>query len=93
MSLILLTIPGLRESDLASCRNSRVTAAGQIVNARAQLPLCDLSGAGQHDHGPAAVGHGVVANGFYWRREAAGRDVDRAQRLHQRPQIGPAHCT
>ena len=66
--IILLSIPALREKDVAVMPNLRtLTAGGEIAELDAELSLRDLPGAGEHDHGQRPSEHGVVANGFYWR--------------------------
>ena len=66
--LILLSIPGLREKDVAAMPQLReMTAGGEIADLDRPAFPASPAGAGQHDHRPAAGEHGVVANGFYWR--------------------------
>ena len=84
MPLILLSIPGLREKDVAAMPQLReMTADGPDRQPRAQLSLRDLPGAGQHDHRPAARGARRGGQRLLLARQAAGRDVDLAQRLHR----------
>ena len=53
--LILLSIPGLREKDVAVMPQLReLTAGGRDRRPGAQLPLRHLPGAGHHDHRPTA---------------------------------------
>jgi hypothetical protein len=66
-SLILLSIPGLREKDVAAMPALReLTAGGQIADLVPSFPCvtCPVQAAMTTGHLPRA--HGVVGNGFYW---------------------------
>ena len=68
MPLILLTIPGLREKDVAVMPHLReMTAAGQIVNLVPSFPCVTCPVQANMTTGRLPTAHGVVANGFYWR--------------------------
>ena len=66
--LILLSVPALREKDVAAMRQLRELAAGgEIAELTPSFPCvtCPVQAAMTTGRGPAE--HGVVANGFYWR--------------------------
>ena len=92
MPLILLTIPGLREKDVAVMPQLReMTAAGQIADLVPSFPCVTCPVQANMTTGRLPAAHGVVANGLLLAREAAGRDVDRAERLHRAAaDLGPA---
>ena len=70
MPLILLTIPGLREKDLAAMPNLRaMTSAGQMVSLVPSFPCVTCPVQANMTTGRLPVEHGVVANGFYWREK------------------------
>jgi hypothetical protein len=70
MPLILLTIPGLREKDVAVMPRLReMTAAGQIVNLVPSFPCVTCPVQANMTTGRLPSAHGVVANGFYWRQK------------------------
>jgi predicted AlkP superfamily pyrophosphatase or phosphodiesterase len=70
MPLILLTIPGLREKDVAMMPQLReMTAAGQIVNLIPSFPCVTCPVQANMTTGRLPSAHGVVANGFYWRQK------------------------
>jgi len=69
MSLILLTIPGLREKDVAVMPQLReMTAAGQIVNLVPSFPCVTCPVQANMTTGRLPSAHGVVANGLYARQ-------------------------
>ncbi|MGA2033492.1 MAG: nucleotide pyrophosphatase/phosphodiesterase family protein [Thermoguttaceae bacterium] len=70
--LVLLSIPGLREKDVAVMKNLReMTAAGQIADLVPGFPCLTCPVQANMTTGRPPAEHGVVANGFYWpaRRE------------------------
>ena len=68
MPLILLTIPGLREKDVAVMPHLReMTAGGQIVNLVPSFPCVTCPVQANMTTGRLPSAHGVVGNGFYWR--------------------------
>jgi hypothetical protein len=70
MSLILLTIPGLREKDLAAMPRLRaMTAAGQSAALVPSFPCVTCPVQANMTTGRLPAAHGVVANGFYWREK------------------------
>ena len=78
--VILLSIPALREKDVAVMPKLR-TPDGRRRDRRtdAELSLRHLPGAGQHDHRQAARRARRGGQRVLLAREAAGRDVDRAR--------------
>jgi len=65
---ILLSIPGLREKDLAAMPSLRkLTAGGGIAELVPSFPCVTCPVQPNMTTGRRAVDHGVVANGFYWR--------------------------
>ena len=92
MSVILLSIPGLREKDVAVMPQLReMTAAGQIVNLVPSFPCVTCPVQANMTTGRLPFG---ARRGGQWAllaAEAAGRDVDLAQRLHRAAaDLGPA---
>lgn len=70
MPLILLTIPGLREKDVAVMPQLReMTAAGQIVNLVPSFPCVTCPVQANMTTGRLPSAHGVVGNGLYWREK------------------------
>ena len=66
--VILLTIPGLREKDLAAMPNlERHTAGGDIADLVPSFPCVTCPVQAGMTTGRQPRDHGVVANGFYWR--------------------------
>ncbi|MBN1910346.1 MAG: alkaline phosphatase family protein [Pirellulales bacterium] len=68
--VILLSIPGLREMDVAKMKRLKeLTAGGEIANLVPSFPgvTCPVQAA--MTTGKSARQHGVVANGFYWREQ------------------------
>jgi predicted AlkP superfamily pyrophosphatase or phosphodiesterase len=65
--LILLSIPGLREKDVAAMPQLReMTAAGQIADLVPSFPCVTCPVEANMTTGRLPNAHGVVANGFYW---------------------------
>lgn len=68
MPTLLLTIPGLREKDVAVMPHLReMTAAGQIANLVPSFPCVTCPVQANMTTGRLPSDHGVVSNGFYWR--------------------------
>src|SRR4030042_4383719 len=66
--VILLSIPGLREKDVAGMRNLReVMAGGEIAELAPSFPCVTCPVEANLTTGLLPREHGVVANGFYWR--------------------------
>ena len=66
--LILLSIPGLREKDVAVMRNLRsLTAGGEIAELTPSFPCVTCAVQTNMTTGKGPAEHGVVGNGFYWR--------------------------
>ena len=68
--VILLSIPGLREKDVAGMTHLReLTAGGEIVNLSPNFPCVTCPVQAAMTTGKRPRSHGVVANGFYWREK------------------------
>jgi len=66
--LILLSVPGLREQDVAAMQHLRELAAGgEIAELTPSFPCVTCSVQANMTTGQPPAVHGVVANGFYWR--------------------------
>ncbi len=66
--LILLSIPALREKDVAVMRHLRsLTAGGEIAELTPSFPCVTCSVQANMTTGRGPAEHGVVANGLYWR--------------------------
>ncbi len=66
--LILLSIPNLREKDVAVMPRLReLTAGGEIADLRPSFPAVTCPVQANMTTGKLPRDHGVVANGFYWR--------------------------
>jgi predicted AlkP superfamily pyrophosphatase or phosphodiesterase len=66
--VFLLSVPGLRERDLAHMpRLSALTAAGDRAPLVVSVPAVTLPVQANMTTGLPPAEHGVVANGFYWR--------------------------
>ena len=88
MSLILLTIPGLREKDVAVMPQLReMTAAGQIVNLVPSFPCVTCPVQANMTTGRLPSAHGVVGNGFYWRQKQQVEMWTAPNDCIERPQI------
>ncbi|MGA2065206.1 MAG: nucleotide pyrophosphatase/phosphodiesterase family protein [Thermoguttaceae bacterium] len=87
-SLILLSIPGLREKDVAAMPALReLTAGGQIADLVPSFPCvtCPVQAAMTTGQLPRA--HGVVGNGFYWRERRRIEMWTAPNECIERPQI------
>lgn len=66
--LVLLSIPGLREKDVAVMRSlRRLTAGGEIAELVPGFPCVTCTVQANMTTGRTPAQHGVVANGFFWR--------------------------
>src|ERR1051325_5756528 len=67
-NIFLLSIPGLRPSDVSAMPNlSRLAARGGQATLAPSFPCVTWPVQANMLTGKLAVEHGVVANGFYWR--------------------------
>lgn len=65
---VLMSIPGLRETDVARMPRLReLTAGGEIAELTPGFPCVTCPVQAAMTTGKRAAEHGVVANGFYWR--------------------------
>jgi predicted AlkP superfamily pyrophosphatase or phosphodiesterase len=70
--VVLLSVPGLREKDVAIMRHLRaLTAGGEISQLAPSFPCVTCPVQAAMTTGKPANRHGVVANGFYWRERRA----------------------
>jgi hypothetical protein len=68
--IVLLSMPGLREQDLASMPHlSRLTAGGERATLSPSFPCVTWPVQANMLTGKLPREHGVVANGFYWREK------------------------
>jgi hypothetical protein len=68
--IILLSIPALREKDVAVMRNLRaLTAGGEIAELAPSFPCVTCPVQTNMTTGKGPSEHGVVGNGFYWREK------------------------
>src|SRR5215813_5981289 len=68
MPLVLLSIPGLRETDLAAMPKLReLTRSGEKRTLVPSFPCVTCPVQANMTTGKLPAQHGVVANGFYWR--------------------------
>ena len=66
--VVLLSIPGLREKDVAGMKNLReLMAGGEITDLAPSFPCVTCPVQANMTTGRLPQAHGVVANGFYWR--------------------------
>ena len=67
---ILLSVPGLRSTDLVSMPNlSKLTAAGDRATLTPSFPAVTWPVQANMLTGKLPREHGVIANGFYWREK------------------------
>jgi predicted AlkP superfamily pyrophosphatase or phosphodiesterase len=65
--VILLSVPGLREKDVAVMPHLReITATGQIADLAPSFPCVTCPVQANMTTGKLPAEHGVVGNGFYW---------------------------
>jgi predicted AlkP superfamily pyrophosphatase or phosphodiesterase len=68
--VILLSVPGLREKDVAGMPNLReLTAGGEIASLLPGFPCVTCPVQAAMTTGKRPRSHGVVANGLYWREK------------------------
>jgi hypothetical protein len=66
--VIMLSVPGLRQADLAHMpRLSQLAAGGETAALKASFPALTWPVQANMLTGKCASEHGVIANGFYWR--------------------------
>lgn len=69
-SVVLLSIPALRQQDLALMpRLGALASAGETATLKSGFPAVTWPVQASMLTGRRADGHGVIANGFYWREE------------------------
>ncbi len=68
--VVLLSIPGLRECDVAAMHNLRAAVAGgEIADLTPSFPAVTCPVQAAMTTGRTPRHHGVIANGFYWREK------------------------
>jgi hypothetical protein len=68
--VILLSIPALREKDVATMRHLRsLVAGGEIAELAPSFPCVTCPVQANMTTGRLPAEHGIVANGFYWREK------------------------
>lgn len=86
--VVLLSIPGLREKDLAGMKNlASLTAGGETADLAPGFPCVTCPVQANMTTGKPAREHGVVANGFYWRENRKVEMWTSPNDCIQRPQI------
>ena len=86
--LILLSIPGLREKDVAVMRNLReLTAGGEIAELVPSFPCVTCCVQANMTTGRLPAEHGVVGNGLYWREKRQVEMWTAPNDCIERPQI------
>jgi hypothetical protein len=86
--LILLSVPGLREKDVAAMPQLReMTAEGQIADLVPSFPCVTCPVQANMTTGQLPRAHGVVGNGFYWRERREVEMWTAANECIERPQI------
>ncbi len=86
--LVLLSVPGLRERDVAVMPHLReLTAGGEISELRPGFPCVTCPVQADMTTGQRPARHGVVANGFYWRDRGQVEMWTSPNDCIQRPQI------
>ena len=86
--LILLSIPGLREKDVAVMTKLReLTAGGEIAELTPSFPCVTCPVQANMTTGRRAAEHGVVANGFYWPKRREVEMWTSPNECIERPQI------
>jgi predicted AlkP superfamily pyrophosphatase or phosphodiesterase len=87
-SLILLSIPGLREKDVAIMPNlRRLMSAGEIAEFAPSFPCVTCPVQANMTTGRLPNLHGVVANGFYWRERREVEMWTSPNECVERPQL------
>ncbi|MCC6124275.1 MAG: alkaline phosphatase family protein [Pirellulales bacterium] len=86
--LILLSIPGLREKDVAAMPNlRRLMAGGEIAELTPSFPCVTCSVQAAMSTGKLPREHGIVANGIYWREKKRVEMWTAPNDCIERPQI------
>ena len=86
--VILLSIPALREKDVAVMPKLRaLMAGGEIAELMPSFPVRDVSRAGRDDHGKGPAEHGIVGNGIYGRAKRRVEMWTAPNDCIERPQI------
>ena len=86
--VILLSIPALREKDVAVMRHLRsVTAGGEIAELTPHFPCVTCPAQANMTTGCVSAEHGVVANGIYWRDQRKVEMWTAPNDCIERPQI------
>ena len=86
--VILLSVPGLREKDVAAMQHLRkLTAGGEIADLVPSFPCVTCPVQANMTTGKLPAEHGVVANGFYWRKQRQVEMWTSQNECIQRPQI------
>ena len=86
--VVLLSIPGLREKDVAAMENFRsLVAGGETADLVPGFPCVTCPVQAAMTTGKPARGHGVVANGFYWRENRKVEMWTSPNDCIERPQI------
>ena len=86
--VVLLSVPGLREKDVAAMPNLReLTAGGEIADLVPSFPCVTCPVQANMTTGATPREHGVVANGFYWRDRRRVEMWTSPNECIERPQI------
>jgi hypothetical protein len=86
--LILLSVPGLREKDVAVMPNlRRLLAGGEIAELAPSFPCVTCPVQANMTTGQKPKEHGVIADGFYWRDKRQVEMWTAPNECIQRPQI------
>ncbi len=86
--VVLLSIPGLRECDVAVMRSLRgAVAGGEIADLAPGFPAVTCPVQAAMTTGCTPRDHGVIADGFYWRQRRAVEMWTSASDCIERPQI------
>ncbi len=86
--VVLLSIPGLREQDVAVMRNLRsAVVGGEIADLTPSFPAVTCPVQAAMTTGGTPREHGVVANGFYWREKRAVEMWTSPNDCIERPQL------
>ena len=86
--VVLVSIPGLREQDLAAMPNLRALAAqGDQASLVPSFPAVTCSVQVNMTTGAPPAHHGVIANGFYWREKREVEMWTSWNEVVQQPQI------
>ena len=87
-NVVLLSIPGLRQKDVAAMKNlGALTAAGETADLAPAFPCVTCPVQAAMTTGKPPREHGVVANGFYWRENRKVEMWTSPNDCIQKPQI------